>query len=74
MSKVRPKSPNPFVVNTAGMELKVMKNSAKELIGKPMETSAGSIDLPSSLADLFPGENSAELENKTMSLQVLKCS
>ena len=70
VSKVKPKSPNPFVINTAGMELQVLKNSAKDLINRQVETSGGSIALPSSLRDLFPGEDPDSLENDTMSFQV----
>ena len=69
-TKVKPKSPTPFSVKTAGMELKLLKNTAKDIIGKPLETSGGKIDMPSSLSDLFPGEDPTLLEQQTMSLQV----
>ena len=71
LSKVKPKSKEPFEIKTPGMELKVYKNSAKDLVNKSIETSGGSVKLPESINDLFADEGPS-LAEETMILEVSK--
>ena len=68
LSKVKPKSPDPFVIKSSGMEMKLTKNSAKDLVNKEVETSGGKVELPA-LSALFPNDDPS-LENETMVFEV----
>ena len=70
ISKVKPKSPDPFVIATPGMELKVTKNSAKDIVNKSVETSGGTVQLPQ-FSDIFPDEDPS-LADETIIFEVSK--